>query len=113
RATDQWCFFRQRFGVINESVLADAEREPLIDIAGLLVWLNALDIFASARVHWIVHESAGWDKSFAFFRATFMKESGVEDAVTSPETCFEIKRFRSEEHTSELQSPYDIVCRLL
>src|SRR5437867_4608173 len=23
------------------------------------------------------------------------------------------RRFRSEEHTSELQSPYDIVCRLL
>src|SRR6266516_5869776 len=25
----------------------------------------------------------------------------------------ELARFRSEEHTSELQSPYDLVCRLL
>src|SRR5207248_9485829 len=25
----------------------------------------------------------------------------------------QIQRFRSEEHTSELQSPYDLVCRLL
>src|SRR5207248_10776441 len=24
-----------------------------------------------------------------------------------------VRRFRSEEHTSELQSPYDLVCRLL
>src|SRR5437867_10333111 len=34
--------------------------------------------------------------------------SGV--AVTGTQERF---RFRSEEHTSELQSPYDLVCRLL
>src|SRR5437867_6321961 len=29
------------------------------------------------------------------------------------ETCSMPQRLRSEEHTSELQSPYDLVCRLL
>src|SRR5438094_5068003 len=28
-------------------------------------------------------------------------------------SCFEALQDRSEEHTSELQSPYDLVCRLL
>src|SRR5207248_10522039 len=29
------------------------------------------------------------------------------------ESLDELRKFRSEEHTSELQSPYDLVCRLL
>src|SRR5207248_5113022 len=35
-----------------------------------------------------------------------MKSSGIAAQLTSVNT-------RSEEHTSELQSPYDLVCRLL
>src|SRR5207248_6931041 len=31
----------------------------------------------------------------------------------SPEPCGVVRLRRSEEHTSELQSPYDLVCRLL
>src|SRR5207248_10622637 len=31
----------------------------------------------------------------------------------SPSATFRRTRIRSEEHTSELQSPYDLVCRLL
>src|SRR5437867_5759951 len=34
----------------------------------------------------------------------------VNSCLTSSYLCI---RFRSEEHTSELQSPYDLVCRLL
>src|SRR5438094_2500924 len=35
------------------------------------------------------------------------------DAVLSKEPHLRARRSRSEEHTSELQSPYDLVCRLL
>src|SRR5256885_8456928 len=38
---------------------------------------------------------------------------GWEDWVRSPWSCKSHRRDRSEEHTSELQSPCNIVCRLL
>src|SRR5207249_9133607 len=41
------------------------------------------------------------------FRSSF---STISSDMTLTETCF---RFRSEEHTSELQSRFDLVCRLL
>src|SRR5207248_8828362 len=34
-------------------------------------------------------------------------------AVATPCSCNLVQEQRSEEHTSELQSPYDLVCRLL
>src|SRR5437867_5024415 len=37
----------------------------------------------------------------------------VADGNTHSEGSARHARFRSEEHTSELQSPYDLVCRLL
>src|SRR5438094_1565102 len=45
--------------------------------------------------------------------------SPVSTGLTFPAWCWKpalrdgIKSYRSEEHTSELQSPYDLVCRLL
>src|SRR5437867_7403556 len=42
------------------------------------------------------------------WRAEVNKLQGVDSEVIDPD---EVKR--SEEHTSELQSPYDLVCRLL
>ena len=80
--------------MINKTVLADAERETLIDVAVLLVWFNAFDIFAAARVHRIVHEFAGRNHTCTFFWTSFVKEPRVKDAVTSPGACLEIKRFR-------------------
>src|SRR5207248_7672963 len=57
---------------------------------------------------------------------TSVTENLVRHSVRSPKHCctamagprrsdeqFRIIALRSEEHTSELQSPYDIVCRLL
>src|SRR6266705_3742363 len=43
------------------------------------------------------------------FRSHFCARNCARDAVRPAE----IRETRSEEHTSELQSPYDLVCRLL
>src|SRR5438067_6412894 len=39
--------------------------------------------------------------------------SGVKDATAAKARLPELTRSRSEEHTSELQSRFDLVCRLL
>src|SRR5207248_11733248 len=44
--------------------------------------------------------------------APLCKNSRREDWFDVLEVCFSMAE-RSEEHTSELQSPYDLVCRLL
>src|SRR5207248_7744399 len=49
---------------------------------------------------------------------TLVAENGYLALPTAPGLGIEIDeqalaRYRSEEHTSELQSPYDLVCRLL
>src|SRR5438094_6509379 len=44
------------------------------------------------------------------FRSALHPEIRVTPAATTPTSA---DWFRSEEHTSELQSPYDLVCRLL
>src|SRR5699024_12187976 len=52
-------------------------------------------------------------------KANYMKERGtpVFEGVSMPELIndyyIELNRVRSEEHTSELQSRFDFVCRLL
>src|SRR5207248_3547892 len=59
-----------------------------------------------------VQEAVGVHKGFTYSRAANPTVSALEDVLGSlegaPTLCF-----RSEEHTSELQSPYDLVCRLL
>src|SRR5258708_24191196 len=42
-----------------------------------------------------------------------MQAASAEAPFSSPDYLFEVKWDRSEEHTSELQSPDHIVCRLL
>src|SRR6266705_2968606 len=40
--------------------------------------------------------------------------SWITSSSRPPENCWtKLRAVRSEEHTSELQSPYDLVCRLL
>src|SRR5699024_11510739 len=40
-------------------------------------------------------------------------KQGMEDALTRAKAYIEASSIRSEEHTSELQSRFDLVCRLL
>src|SRR5437867_8198181 len=42
-----------------------------------------------------------------------MPPISLKEVMTVPAPASTALRYRSEEHTSELQSPYDIVCRLL
>src|SRR5207248_9168359 len=41
------------------------------------------------------------------------RRSGTRSCQMDDRNAFVAERVRSEEHTSELQSPYDLVCRLL
>src|SRR5207248_7931926 len=56
----------------------------------------------------------------AAFNSSFIIPHSAFDSFPDPlarllrrESAAEVARRRSEEHTSELQSPYDLVCRLL
>src|SRR5437867_7774247 len=53
------------------------------------------------------------DRRRAFLKSTYPLPagSGVIWGVAEEERAY--RALRSEEHTSELQSPYDLVCRLL
>src|SRR5438094_4350045 len=61
--------------------------------------------------------SRAHDATVSQFRSAV--EAGRADLFTFHElhdvvcSSWKVKRSRSEEHTSELQSPYDLVCRLL
>src|SRR5699024_11310668 len=48
--------------------------------------------------------------------ATLCKQQGIQLSVINcgtAESCEHLTQIRSEEHTSELQSRFDLVCRLL
>src|SRR5438094_7770703 len=61
---------------------------------------------ATARDYWLQEHSSGLvTRVFLAVVALFFPDL---QATTARKT-----RVRSEEHTSELQSPYDLVCRLL
>src|SRR5207248_8276134 len=47
------------------------------------------------------------------FRSPDACASSTKTATSSYSSARETMTWRSEEHTSELQSPYDLVCRLL
>src|SRR5207248_9321968 len=63
---------------------------------------------AAARCVWVAHCSQVWNSTLACSRA----RSAATVAERSDWRAAGHDR-RSEEHTSELQSPYDLVCRLL
>src|SRR5207248_9578423 len=53
-------------------------------------------------------------RQLAFMKSMVMGGAGsTEEIERAPRVLRETLLFRSEEHTSELQSPYDLVCRLL
>src|SRR5574340_1343120 len=53
-------------------------------------------------------------RSTLFPYTTLFRSDAVEDWLAGLYSCAQVvAQFRSEEHTSELQSPKDLVCRLL
>src|SRR5207248_11429057 len=87
---------------------------------------DALPIFASIEVPVIEHRKHGFDDlNDAIERDVGRKIVvvgaciGTDSHTTGIDAIMNMKGFagdyglRSEEHTSELQSPYDLVCRLL
>src|SRR5947208_6442072 len=76
----------------------------------------------SSRINMNLREAHGYTygagSTFAYHRqpGPFLAYSAVRTDVTAPATSEifnELRRMRSEEHTSELQSPDHLVCRLL
>src|SRR5207248_11622263 len=70
------------------------------------------------RVYGVPVEVVGVTSKSPESRQAFARERGVRAFETLAELCdasdvIDICGPRSEEHTSELQSPYDLVCRLL
>src|SRR5207248_10780986 len=65
-----------------------------------------------ARVARVVQVDAGW--ADAFDEAAHLTRRRDADRVGEDDLVGVLRQARrSEEHTSELQSPYDLVCRLL
>src|SRR5438876_1438183 len=54
------------------------------------------------------HLQYGWQKLYDRYQTTYFAPGKLRDSLT-----FDEVRVRSEEHTSELQSPVHLVCRLL
>src|SRR5207248_10948129 len=103
--------FRTNESVVNELLLLKARaREERGQIAVFFIDDNfAINvkrtksllrdiIAANAQVHWVAQISAN-----------LLRDEELVDLIAASGG----KWIRSEEHTSELQSPYDLVCRLL
>src|SRR5437867_8663806 len=58
----------------------------------------------------VQNEQAGMGEMVVTMQETF---AGIRVIKSFTREAHQEKEFRSEEHTSELQSPYDLVCRLL
>src|SRR5207248_3699971 len=78
------------------------------DALGALVIALALGWTLQAFRAWIgvVRNQVGLDRLILFKKWIHIDDQVFDDGKTE-------HRLRSEEHTSELQSPYDLVCRLL
>src|SRR5574340_324266 len=76
-----------------------------------------------ANICWIIEKAIGFQKNIYFCFIDYIKafdcvdhnklENSERDRNTRPPDLPLEKPIRSEEHTSELQSPKDLVCRLL
>jgi len=79
RATDKGRFVRKWSGVINQAVVADAERVCLVDARGFLFRIDSFYVLATLRVEWVVSKFVG-----AFFWLSFCERPGAEYAVGIP-----------------------------
>src|SRR5437867_11668993 len=84
---------RRLFVVYFFSDTGSPELYPLSLHDALPIWIRPSSIVSSARCG-ATSSSRGW-------------------TCRASASIHESSRSRSEEHTSELQSPYDLVCRLL
>src|SRR5438094_1620233 len=95
--------------------LAQAIRDGKVGFSALFANLltGILDHETLARAVW----PAGWfarEQGLGFRTAQIADVPGqVATLPTLPRNVGDLRGARSEEHTSELQSPYDLVCRLL
>src|SRR5438034_5641368 len=107
------------YGVPGDSIPAPMPAGPafLFDLDGTLVdsvyqhvlaWREALESVGIELSVWRIHRRIGM--SGGLFVHALFRETGRE---LKPEQAAQIRRVRSEEHTSELQSHSDLVCRLL
>src|SRR5207248_260899 len=83
-------------------------REP--DASGWDFWINNMDTCAVGTPYSVCQNlkpAQRVDTSAAFFLSIEFQQTGYLVYRTYKAA------YRSEEHTSELQSPYDLVCRLL
>src|SRR5437867_12218650 len=113
--------FEGRFGRLLLMELApgkmlEALADPVIVLHqkdGELLFLNPGEVHAYQEPTraLVFHAAGGW--LHAGFRAVFGPEDPRPFALLREPVTPRIRRLRSEEHTSELQSPYDLVCRLL
>src|SRR5699024_11756487 len=74
----------------------------------LLAFLNKTETAMGFRLlkNWL-------DRPLISLPAIERRQSQIEDLIEHYFQRLEIKDLRSEEHTSELQSRFDLVCRLL
>src|SRR2546426_7765827 len=90
---------------------------PSTSVMVALLFLPA--VFSRAdNPHWIWYDNKGaaiQSNEVCFLRKTFRLESKPTKAILSVAADDEATVYlnRSEEHTSELQSPCNLVCRLL
>src|SRR5205807_7165532 len=77
---------------------------------------NMMRMFAyrlARRLHWRMSDCKNSVPTCSPFRLTSWKTSRYPPSKREPFLCKWTGRNRSEEHTSELQSPCNLVCRLL
>src|SRR5437867_9073434 len=93
---------------LNRPDKLNAFTGPMID-----AWAQALgEAQADDSVNVVVVTGAG--RAFCSGGDVGRMRQGEPSALDGKNSLWEgVHRVRSEEHTSELQSPYDIVCRLL
>src|SRR5207249_9647989 len=69
--------------------------------------VRAYNLYLLGRHHWNRFNPEGAQKSVEYFRQAIAEDSAFAPAYVG------LANARSEEHTSELQSRFDLVCRLL
>src|SRR5699024_3989962 len=99
---------RDALGTISETPPANqAEKQPATEPEKIEVTLQATDQEGGPAIEdnliWTVRDGASED---------ILYESAQPEGVITVELTKGIKDIRSEEHTSELQSRFDLVCRL-
>src|SRR5699024_12570275 len=95
----------------SSSVFFTLSLHDALPISFACGWSSEEEVAAEIRTRW---ERDGYlcdtHTAVAFHVAGQHKRAGVPMVVLSTASPF---KFRSEEHTSELQSRFDLVCRLL